>query len=393
MRAALFVLALAACENHGKPELKRDVDRQSRVIDPPSDRVRPLPPHAIRADGVGPYRLRASLAELLDQIPEQSAMARNYTLDLPGLVHWSLLRTEDDAILIGGEPLGKASFITVISPDVARTESGVHVGSTREELVKALGPLAADPDRARDPHVVVPASLRNARVVLDSDRITAFVITSDTEQAPPPADATCERPKLESEAGSGASGSGKLRDRVRLTACLATGEVIAIEDDDITVRTLAADRAVSVHVPGLVFAAPLRTPGEDHDELVAVSRVDDAQQRTWSLSAFRMDGGKLVRSFGPEPLYQLTADTARWIGAELRDVDLYLEVVARPGRIEVGGLLTTRTGDKLRYAVAISPQSRPRRAKSAPPEAAGAGNTERAVEPSDASAVDAQPHR
>ena len=65
----LVLVLVASCSDHGKPEVQRDPERQRRVIEPPSGRVRPLPPHAIRGDGVGPYRLRASLAELLEQLP------------------------------------------------------------------------------------------------------------------------------------------------------------------------------------------------------------------------------------------------------------------------------------------------------------------------------------
>ena len=44
----------------------------------------------------------------------------------------------------------------------------------------------------------------------------------------------------------------------------------------------------------------------------------------------------------------------RWIGAELRDVELYLELASKDS-IEVGGLLTTRPNGKLRDVVVISP--------------------------------------
>jgi hypothetical protein len=45
----------------------------------------------------------------------------------------------------------------------------------------------------------------------------------------------------------------------------------------------------------------------------------------------------------------------RWIGAELRDVRLYLELTSQTDGIEVGGLLTTQSGEKLRDVAVISP--------------------------------------
>jgi hypothetical protein len=394
-RAVLVSLVvLASCEGRDRHEVKREVDRQPRVIESPSGKVRPLPPHAIRADGVGPYRLRASLAELLEQLPSGPRMA---TLDIPGVVHRSLLRAEDDAILIGGEPFGKASFIAVIGDQIARTESGVHVGSTRDELVRALGAPSDDVDQARDPRVIVPGTLRNARVVLDGERIVALVVVAAAAPAPtndvrPAAkdagvpDTGCVRPPPDPDHAK------------RIPSCLAGGDYIAIDGDEIVVRprtsesNSAPERALAppIRVSGLVFAAPLRTL-EGRDELVAIARADDVQQRTWTLSVFRLDAGRLVRTLEQAPLYQLTAANARWMGAELRDLDLYIELSSHTDAIEVGGLLTTRINDKLRDVVVISPVVVPRhRAKSAPPEAADAGLSDAAGD-TEARPADRQP--
>ncbi|HEY1554461.1 MAG TPA: hypothetical protein VGF94_06470, partial [Kofleriaceae bacterium] len=245
--ALMVVLVVAACSEHDRGAPRPEPERQRRVIEPPSGPVRPLPPHAIRADGVGPYRLGAALDELAGALPSGP---RIETIDIPGVAQRSILRGEDDAIVIGGEPRGKASFVAVIGGDVARTESGVHVGSTRDELVHALGAAVDEVDRACDPHLVEPSGLPNARVVLDDGgRVAAIAILDEPARATPRADPPPER-----------------EDRVPASE---------------TEKLLA-------HIPGLVFAAPLRDP-EGHDELLAVVRTDDAQQRTWMLRGFRAD--------------------------------------------------------------------------------------------------------
>ena len=114
-------------------------------------------------------------------------------------------------------------------------------------------------------------------------------------------------------------------------------------------------------VKNAVFAAPLRT-GDGRDELVVVTRTDDAQLRSWSLVGFRFDGGKITRSVDPTPLYAVSAANARWIGAEVREIDLYLELANRDDTIEVGGLLTTRpNAGPTRDVVVISTVSVARR--------------------------------
>jgi len=350
--------AFVACDNSsGNASVHADV-RQHRVIEPPAQNVRPLPPHAIRGDGVGPYRLGEPLNKLADQLPSGP---RIKLYDIQGVVTRQILPAEDAGILIGGVPQGRASFVAVVGSEVARTETGIHVGSTRDELEHVLGPFVTDPSRARDPRLVVAEGLRNGLFVLDGNRIAAIVVAVDPAPVATAAPDACVRPTSPD-------------DPKKFGACLATGELVSIDGDELTVRG-ADDRALAVQrIAGLLWAAPLRFDGDGRDELVAIARTEDREQRGWTLTAFRLDSGKLVRSLETAPLYQLTAANARWIGAELSDVDLYLELTSRPDSIEVGGLLTTRAGDKLRDVVVISPTSVARhRAKSAGGEAIDAG--------------------
>ena len=326
-----IVLGLAACSEGKKPEPGREPERPRRVIEPPTRGVRALPPHAIRADGVGPYKLGATVTQLLDQLPSGPRITQ---FSLPGVIQRDILRAEDDAILIGTEPQGKATFVSVVRSEIARTEAGVHVGSTREQLEEALGAPMDDPMRAIDKRVVIPSKLDNARVVFDGDRIVAFVIAAEVERS--------------KESGA------EPRDPAE------------------TEKAVAA-----IKLPGLVFAAPLRNPADGRDDIVAIVRNDDAQSRTWILAAYRWHEGKLVKSLEPYQVYSLTAANARWIGADIRDLDLYLELSSRTDSIEVGGLLTTRVGDKIRDIVVISPVSVPRkRAKAVPHESIDAGTTD-----------------
>lgn len=363
MRLLVALALVAACKDSSAPAVKRDPERSRHVVEPPPPGVRALAPYGIRADGVGPYRLGASLADLLDQLPSGPRIAQ---FNIPGIVHRDLLRAEDDQILIGGEPQGRASFVAVVGGDIARTESGVHVGSTRDELVRALGAPVDDPDHARDPRLVVPSNLKNLRAVVEADRVVALVVTTESTE-PAAAPAECQRPAPDPDKPHS------------FGACLSSaGEVVSYDSDELTI-TAHDGKAVQQPVPGLVFAAALRADG--HDEVVAIARTDDAQSRTWSIVAYRFEGKLLVRAVERTTLYQLTSANARWIGAELRDLDLYLELTNRPDAIEVGGLLTTRSGDKIRDIVVISPVPvARRRAKSAAPEAMDAGTSDASPE-------------
>jgi hypothetical protein len=319
-----------------------------RHLPEPVGTMHSLPPHPIRSDGIGPYVLGERFEVLYGIAPR---LARLEPFDIRGVVRSHIIHAEEETVLIGGEPGGTANFIAVIDPNVARTESGFHVGSSREELEKSLGAPVAAIDRAIDPHVIIPATMRNARAVMDVDRVIAFAVTTDawTERAGD----DCPRPP---------------NDGARLGVCFGPPYLIDVDGDEIAVRapgSAVTDKPVATaRVSGLVYAAALRNPTDNRDEVVAIARIDDASVRSWTLSSFQLDKGKLVKAFEPAPLYQLSAANARWIGAELHDVDLYIELASRNDGIEVGGLLTTRSReeiDKIRNIVPLSPVVVPHR--------------------------------
>lgn len=362
MKRAVLLLGLLACSGKDpgeKTPVTSEVPRSRRVIEPPVGVVRALPPYPIKAQSVGPYKLGEKLSDLMEQLPSGPRMA---LFEVPGLLHRSLVRAEDNAVLIGGEPQGSATFVAVVGSEVARTESGVHVGSTRAELVAATGTPLDEPDRARDPRLVIPGSMKNARVVMDGDRVAAIVILAEPPAAPaPPATSApdCPRPASTDKA---------------IGMCLTgVGELVEVGENEIIVR--AGEKIVAqFRIPNVVFAVPLRTP-DGKDELVAIARTDEAQLRSWSLVAFRFDAGKLVKATDPTPLYQVSSANARWIGAEVRDVDLYLELASKADTIEVGGLLTTRSDSgQTRDVVVIS--TVPVAHRRGKPAAADAGSAE-----------------
>jgi hypothetical protein len=211
---------------------------------------------------------------------------------------------------------------------------------------------------------VVPNSVPSLHAVLDADRVAALVVQS---AAPPVRRATdCPRPIATATA---------------FGACLTTaGELVELRGDEVLVRNADGDRSLAppLRLTGVVFVAPLRSASDARDELVVITRTDEPASRTWWLAAYRLEGTRLVRVIDASSLYQLSTTNARWIGADLRDVDLYLELTSRPDAIEVGGLLTTlgstHATTKIRDVVVIAPASVPRRrAKPAAFEASDAG--------------------
>lgn len=333
---------------------------QRRVIEAPTNTMTMLAPYPITAEGVGPYKLRKPVAPLLDRA--QSGPL-NVRFEVPNLLHSGLARTEEGGLLLGSElPAASGttvSFLAVISPKVGTLASGLRVGSTRDEVLKA-GVVTDDVERAYDPRMLVPTGINNARILIDKKRIAAIVLANERE---PVRDTECPRPAAPDN---------------QLGACMLTGELIEIDGDDVIIRVPDQDKPLArTPVPNLMYVVPLRNPAEGHDELIAITsapRGEDSSTRTWMMVGFRFDNGQLRRAVDPTPLYQVSSTHARWVGAELKDIDLYLDLTSHGDTIEVGGLLTITRAGQIHDVVTISPVTVPRKHhKPATPEAVDAG--------------------
>jgi hypothetical protein len=387
-------LLLAGCRDRAeRASPPRDKLPPRRVIDPPGT-VRPLPPYAISNDGVGPYLLGATLAEVLYELPSGPRMA---LLDVPGLVKQNVIRAEDDGVLVSGAVLGDATVIAVVSKDVARTESGIAVGSSRAEVERELGALA-EATVARDPRLWVPQRMPSARLVLEDERVAAFLLRAGAGAARPAAPdeskpgsspasgpaaspangatASAARPRSgkeprDAKVASGAKAAPATRcppprpseaeaaESRWFAACLSpAGEIVRVRDEEISVRSGADGKErllAQLRVRGLVFAAPLRV-GErpdDRDELVVVSRgARPDEERSWTVALYHLEAGRLVR-VAEQVVYRLTAEGARWIGVSLDEVELYLELTSREDVVAVSGFLVTKVAGKIRDVVSL----------------------------------------
>ena len=261
-------------------------------------------------------------------------------LDVEGVLDASVVRAEEDQLLVGGRPGEPISFMAVLSPGIARTEGGLAVGARRDELA-ALGPMRSDPRSARDPRIVVPAKLPGASFLLENDRVSAILLQPVAAESPaapaPQAAAPAVDAGAGTDAGAGSTGcTGTLPAGVpelltaamlkgpaqMLPACLTPGghEAVVIAGETIAVIDGDHDklrRVTWIELRGLVWAAPLRTEA-DRDDLVAVVERRDEDEIVVSVVALRLDGGRLAR-VADEPAFRLTETKAQWIGARLEE--------------------------------------------------------------------------
>lgn len=378
--ALTVALAAAACRERVEPQpVPRDKLPPRRVIDPPGT-VRPLPPYAISNAAVGPYKLGGTLTDVLYELPSGPRMA---LLDVPGLIKQNVIRAEDDGVLVSGAVLGDAALIAVVTREVARTESGIAVGSSRADVERELG-VAIEPSVVRDPRLLVPQRMRSARLVMQGEMVEAFLLRVGEHEPPRPATdagpaaspATAAKPDAPpsppKKNGKEAKQPPKATAASRCppakpaegeggpwtAACLsAGGEIIRVRGEEVSVRSGGdgKERVLAQLRPrGLAFAAPLRITdrNEERDELVVVTRGSAPDERSWTVALYHLEAGRLVR-VAEQVVYKLSAEGARWIGVSLDEVELYLELAAREEGVAVGGYLLAKDAGKIRDVVSL----------------------------------------
>jgi hypothetical protein len=360
--ACVLAIAIAApaCGDRGPRIVSDDAATPvRRVIERPTGEVHPLPPHAIRNDEVGPYRLGQPLATVLYDLPSGP---RIEVLDIPDIVRLAVIRAEDGKVMIGGEPMASTSFVSVVAPEVARTESGVEVGIAVDELIEKLGKPVIDASRAADPRLVVPASLPGVRFVVVDKRVVAAMVggaanaqaqSVSVDAVSPPGPPPCET-----------VAQGDALD----LGCLPDGNRLAAIDDDLIVATTGdrPRRLASMRFPGLVFAGPIR--GAGRDEIAVITERRDRDRAVWSLAIVRWENGRLARVLD-ETLYDLAAVSAGWIGSRLDWIDVALVVDSLPDGYEVSGVLlawSSKSGP-VRDALPLVPISIARRKRAPDP--------------------------
>jgi hypothetical protein len=368
---------LTACKDGGNKALLEDAAFGRRVFrPPPTDEVRAVPPHNIHGAGVGPYELSATFQETLALLPNGPRVER---FESDGLFDYRLMRTDNDALLLGVGRGNLVTFISVLDPDIARTESGIGVGAGVSELIGALGAVRTPKFAGSDPRIVKFAALPDTRFVVEKGTVVAAIVMGPLRPAAPTDEvvvdttgpASVETPEDPPERDCV---SPEFRDRKSdiltvadfgtnpsslLWTCLgdASGEAVVRSGEWLKIIDSPAPDAplrvvAKIRVPGLKFAATLKTGGP-RAELYTVSSKRDSKQHDVVVTRYKVGNGRILPVWS-RSAFKLNSSAASWLGASLTETDFLVELRGRDRVLEVGGFFMQRSGGKLRNVVPVS---------------------------------------
>lgn len=362
---------LSACKDGGSKPILEDASFARRVFrPPPTDEVRAVPPHNIHGTGVGPYELSASFQKTLALLPNGPRVER---FESDSLFDYRLMRTDNDALLLGVGRRNLVTFISVLDPDIARTESGIGVGAGVMELVGALGVVRIPEGTGRDPRIVTFTALPDTRFIVEESTVVAAVVMgpSDSNKKREQGEVTEEGPD---EVADSSCGSQALRERKSeilrvagfgseptsmIWTCLtdASGEVVVRSGEFLKIIDSPSPEAplrvvAKGRVPGLDFVAALKTGG-DRAELYGVATKQDSIARDVVVTRFKVGSGRILPVWS-RSAFKLNASAANWLGTKLDQTDFLVELRARDRLVQVGGIFVQRVGGKLRNVVPLN---------------------------------------
>jgi len=331
--------------------------------------VRALPPHEVRASGVGPYQLGDKLRSVLSRLPHGP---RVELLQVEGLADYSLVRADDNKVVIGVENPGGVTFVTVLDSEIAHTDKEVGVGTSEKELRGKYSAELTQRNFAGDRRLFRAASLPGVRFFLAADRVAAMVVA----QPPRPDVGAQACPTLEGEELGRIARIGAAPTIRR--GCLGSTAPIAVVAKGERVAVVGGDgerprRLAFATIRGLVFAAPIDVEGDGSDEILAVIKEQSRGKLTMTIEVFKVEGTKLS-SLAKERVYTVENRAVIWAGARPESIELLLEAEARGGVVTVSGLLVEKGFMRLKEVFPLRPATmivRPQGQGAGPPPAGG----------------------
>lgn len=371
----LLVVALSSsCGDESSTHKVEDSGAVGRRVfrPPPRAAVRAVPPHNIHAKGVGPYELGADLHSMLALLPTGP---RVELFEVDGLFDYHLVRADNNALTIGVLRRGGVEFVSVLDPDIARTESGVGVGAQVQELVVALGAVEPETSGKRDPRLVVFSALPNTRFVVEGNKVIAAVVVRRAASRPEKSEAVkvAERDTEEDKEVCNPAALVARRREVLKAADLDEGARVSFGCIGQASAPVAAvwrgERVLLILTEGeeLRRLGPLRVPGLDFVGIVevgqewgvyAVVQQERPEAREVEIVALRTDGTS-VATEPPRTALRLSASSAGYVGARLSDAHFLVELRGGQHSLEVSGLFVQRASAGLRNVVPVLPTDVP----------------------------------
>lgn len=323
-----------------------------------------MPPHNIHTTGVGPYELSASFQTTLALLPNGPRVER---FEADGLFDYRLMRTDNDALVLGVGRRNRVAFISVLDPDIARTESGIGVGAGVEELVGTLGAVRTPKGTGRDSRIVTFTALPDTRFIVEGGKVVAAVVMpprgdddADADKKGAPIDEGCRVQALQEREPEvlAAAGFGSAPTSI-LWTCLGSdlGEAVVRSGDSIKIVGSQGPSApmrvwTETQVPGLDFVAALDT-GDERRELYSVSHKHNSKSRQVVVTRYKVAGGRILPVWTRYP-FKLKASSASWLGAKVQATDFLVELRGLDRIVQVGGIYVQRDKGILRNVVPVN---------------------------------------
>ncbi len=368
----LIVAVTVSCRDDGEPPRSTDTPRARRLLKTPPGKIRAVPPHAIFAGGVGPYKLGTPLNDVLDLV---SGGPRIVVVNFDGVLDYHYIPAEEGAIIVGASHSEKPiSFISILDPKIAKTKGGVSVGASTAQLRKQLGEPELRRVGLRDPRIVTFAKLPTLQFVVTNGKVRAAMVSGSvptkkaaepTPVAPPKQQDEPVKPATKNKAvkklavkpkvcraAAWSKHKSDILTEAGTTAfsnpqiaygCFVGDAPGALVRDGSRITVVGGEpgkfRVVSrSQIASLTFASAIDVNADQRHE-IALTRVVRTRKRIVArVEVIRVEANGRLQRLASKAIYILSRETVEWTGAKLADIELLLALSVANRRLRVGGL-------------------------------------------------------
>ena len=321
-----LVWSVVACQDQSNTvKIVDEGDFATRQFTPPPGEVRSMPPHDVREEGVGPYKVGMPLQEALSSL---EGGPRIELWRAEGLSEYRLVRTENGAMVLGADRAGSTRFISVLDPSIIESPDGVVLGANLDRLMKSLNTKESK-RFVSDPALVTLTSLPALRLFVENDKVIAALHLGATPLAENEVKNCIEGTKIKNIEKQIVKQFSNKKDLSLAQGCLEKnpiwvvtlkGQVAIFSVDGGKVK-----KVVNSYIPGLTRAGVIDIDNDGKDEICFIKAKNNNDEKAIDVAIAKLEG-RTLETVISRKVVRLNQSSLKLLGVDLAQSKLLAEV-------------------------------------------------------------------
>ena len=315
-----------ACENKSREVQTLNEEKIStRQFTPPPGVVRSMPPHDVRDEGVGPYKIGMPLQEALSSL---EGGPRIELWRAEGLSEYRLVRAENGAVVLGADRSGTTKFISLLDPSIIETPEGDVLGAKIGDLKKSLESEESKRFVA-DPEWVTLKALPALKLFVNNGVVMAALHIGATPGAEVEERKCADHIDSESIEKQIGKLLGARKVELLEQGCLGKKPIwVASLKDQVAIFSIEGakvKKSVNSYIPGLKRAGLIDVDNDGKDEICFIKTKTKKDEKSIDVAIAKYEN-RALQTFIRRKLVTLDQSSLNLLGVDLAQSRLLAEV-------------------------------------------------------------------